>query len=144
MKRSTKYSLTAVALAFGIASIGHADQDGKTCDSTTLRGSYMFAASGYNIIGGVAQPKAIVEVIDFNGDGALTVSGATRSLNGVITQIPPGGTGDYAVDQGCVGTLAFSGGPRFDIFVSPHGEKVAMIQTDMNTVLQGTATRLSH
>jgi hypothetical protein len=144
MKLITKYSLTAVALAFGVASIGHAHQDEKDCSARTLRGSYMFAASGYNIVFGVAQPKAIVELIDFNGDGTLTVAAATRSLNGAITEIPPGGTGDYTIDQGCVGTLAFSAGPRFDIFVSPLGEKVSMIQTDKDTVLQGTLTRLSH
>ena len=144
MKRITTYGLTAVALAFGIASVGHADQDGKDCNLRTLRGSYVFAASGYNIIGGVAQPKAIVELIDFNGDGTLVVSGATRSLNGVIAQIPPGGTGEYAIGEGCVGTLSFTGGPRFDIYVSPHGENVSMIQTDPNTVFQGAATRSSH
>ena len=44
--------------------------DGKACTVQTLRGSYLFAASGFNIVAGVAQPKAIVEGIDFNGDGA--------------------------------------------------------------------------
>ncbi|HEY2976079.1 MAG TPA: hypothetical protein VGJ48_26430 [Pyrinomonadaceae bacterium] len=37
----------------------------------TLRGSYLFATHAWNIVGGVAQPKAIVEGIDFNGDGTL-------------------------------------------------------------------------
>ena len=33
---------------------------------------------------GVAQPKAIVEGIDFNGDGTLTSPFSTVSINGVI------------------------------------------------------------
>ena len=41
------------------------------CTLRTLRGTYVFSASGFNIVAGVAQPKAIVEVIVFNGDGTL-------------------------------------------------------------------------
>ena len=44
------------------------------CSLKTLRGIYVFAATGYNIMSGVPQPKAIVEVIEFNGDGMLTCS----------------------------------------------------------------------
>ena len=54
------------------------------CGVRTLRGTYTFAASGFNIVAGVAQPKAIVEVIEFNGDGTLSVPAATLSANGVI------------------------------------------------------------
>jgi hypothetical protein len=144
MNNITKYSLTAAVLALAIGGIGHAEQEGKKCSLATLRGSYVFAANGYNIVGGAAQPKTIVELIDFNGDGTLSVPGGTRSLNGVIAQIPPGGGGDYTLEQDCTGTLAFSGGPTFDIYVSPLGETVWMIQTTPNTVFQGPATRLSH
>jgi hypothetical protein len=144
MMRITKHGLTAAALAFGITAVGHADQHGKACNLGTLSGSYVFAADGYNIVSGLAQPKAIVELIDFNGDGTLSVPGGTRSVNGVVAQIPPGGAGDYTVEQGCTGTLVFSGGPSFDIHIAPHGETVWMIQTNPNTVFQGRATRLSH
>ncbi len=36
--------------------------DGRPCREKTLRGSYLFAASGFNIVGGVAQPKALHEM----------------------------------------------------------------------------------
>jgi hypothetical protein len=52
------------------------------CRLHTLRGSYVFAATGYDIVGGVAQPKAIVEAIDFHGDGTLSVPAVTVSVNG--------------------------------------------------------------
>ena len=117
---------------------------GGECTLATLRGSYIFAASGHNIVASVAQPKAIVEPIDFKGDGTITVPAATRSLNGVIGRTPPGGTGTYTVDTGCMGSLTFTGGPSFDIFISPNGDKMWMIQTNPDTVFQGSATRVSH
>lgn len=140
MKRLTRQSLVAAAMAVGVSGVALADND---CSLKTLRGSYVFAANGYNIVSGIAQPKTIVEVIDFNGDGTLSVPAATRSLNGVIARTSPGGTGGYTVDTGCKGTIAFAGGLGFDIFISPNGETLWMIQTNSDTVFQGTATRIS-
>jgi len=108
------------------------------CTLKTLRGTYVFTASGYNIVAGVAQPKAIVEVINFNGDGTLTVPAATRSVNGVVARSPAGGGGTYTVEAGCTGKIAFDGpGPAFDIFISPPGGKIWMIQTNSDTVFEG-------
>ena len=140
IQRLARQSLIIAAMTLGVSGIALADND---CTLKTLRGSYVFAASGHNIVAGVAQPKAIVEPIDFNGDGTLSVAGVTVSLNGVIVRTPAGGTGSYTVEVGCSGTLAFDGGASFDIFISPKGEKIWMIQTNPNTVFQGTATRIS-
>ena len=107
----------------------------------TLRGSYVFSATGFNIVGGVQQPKAIVEVIAFNGDGTLDVAAATVSLNGVIMRSLPS-VGTYTVEDDCSGTIALNG-PTFDIFLSPDGDDISMIQTNPNTVFQGLATRRS-
>jgi hypothetical protein len=38
----------------------------------------------------------------------------------------------------------FDGAPSFDTFVSPKGDTVWMIQTNPNSVFQGTATRVQH
>lgn len=142
IERLTRQSLIAAAMALGFSGIAVADND---CTLKTLRGSYVFAARGYNVVAasGVALPKAIVEAIDFNGDGTLSVPGATVSVNGTITRTPPGGTGSYTVEVGCKGTITFNTGPSFDVFISPNGEKLWMIQTNPNTVFQGTATRIS-
>ena len=117
--------------------------DGPSCQPQRLAGLYVFSATGYTIVGGVAQPKAIVELIRFNGDGTLTVPGATRSINGVVATTPPGGTGTYSLDASCVGSLTFTGGPTFDIFASPKGEDLWMIQTNPNNVFQGNVTRVA-
>ena len=125
--------------ALGVSAIA---LPGNDCTLNTLRGPYVFAASGYNIVAGVAQPKAIVEIIDFNGDGTLSVPAATRSVNGAIARSTPGGTGSYTIEADCAGTIAFGPpGPGFDTFISTKANKLWMIQTDTNTVFQGTATR---
>jgi len=129
-------------MVLGASGFAGADDRGNDCGLKTLRGTYVFSARGFNIVAGVAQPKAIVEVIDFNGDGTLSVPAATRRLNGVIARSLPGGLGTYTVGDDCTGTIVFDG-PTFDIFISPDREAISMIQTNPNTVLQGTATRSS-
>lgn len=147
-KKFTVQILVAGALVAGMWGIASSDmraavepQEGRACTLETLRGSYLFAASGFNIVAGVAQPKAIHEAIEFNGDGTLTVPGVTLSVNGNVSH-PPGAPGDYAVEADCQGTLAFSSGQTYDIVVALDGKTVWMFQTNPNTVLQGTATRL--
>jgi hypothetical protein len=57
---------------------------------------------------------------------------------------PAPGNGTYTIDSGCKGSLTFTGGPSFDIFVAPNGDKLWMIQSNSDTVFQGSATRVSH
>ncbi len=114
------------------------------CGLQTLTGSYVFTAHGFNIVNGVARPKAIVEGIDFNGDGTLSVPFATVSINGLIIQVPPGGTGTYTLDSTCQGTLTFAAGPvNYNISVRANGKELSMIQTDPNTVFEGTVKKVS-
>jgi hypothetical protein len=151
MKKFAIPTLVAGALAAGTWAVASAQDahmngafdrhEGTTCGTTTLRGSYLFAASGFNIVNGVAVPKAIHEAIEFNGDGTLTTPAVTLSVNGNVSH-PPGAPGDYTLDDDCRGTLVFAGGPSFDIVASIGGRTVWMFQTNANTVFQGTATRL--
>jgi hypothetical protein len=142
MKVLTLGTLVAVTITVAMAGGARAQNNdqGRHCDTTTLRGPYVFAASGFNIVAGVAQPKAIVELIDFHGDGSLTVTGGTVTINGVIAQIAPNGAGNYTLDPDCNGTLAFIGGPSFNIFIG-DGKSGWMIQNNPNSVFQGTLTR---
>jgi hypothetical protein len=139
-------SLITVAMAFGTAGVTQAADNSDTCNVQTLQGLYVFATHGFNITGGVAVPKAIVEGIDFHGDGTLTSPFATVSINGNIIHAS-GGTGGYTVDADCRGTLMFTGGASFDIFVEPKGKELWLIQTGpaaAPAVFEGTATRVSH
>ena len=139
--------MAAVAIVFAMSSFAEAGGNGdeqKACSDSTLRGLYVFTASGFNIVGGVPQPKAIIELIRFNGDGTLWVPDATVSINGVVTRSPPG-PGKYAVGPDCTGSLAFGPpGPTFDIFAGSKGDAFHMIQTGPGApVFEGTVERLS-
>ncbi len=150
--------LAAIAIAVAAPALGNAQaarpglptatapseesrRDDGVCGLETLRGTYVFGATGFNIVAGVAQPKAIVEAVEFNGDGTLSVLAVTLSVNGVIMR-PPLGTGTYTVANDCSGTIAFAV-PSFEIFIARDAETFWLIQTNANTVLQGTATRTS-
>jgi hypothetical protein len=142
MKRFAQHVLFVVAI-LSVSGMAMAADHEDECTVKTLRGTYVFAATGHNVVAGVAQPKAIVEVIEFDGSGILTTPTATRSLNGVIARALIG-TGGYTVEASCIGTITFDGpGPTFDMFFSPVGDKLWLIQTTANTVFQGTATRVS-
>ena len=126
------------ALALGAAGVASAQ---NKCTVKTVRGTYVFTATGNNIVSGVPQPKAILEIIVFNGDGTLSVPAATASINGVVVRSE--GSGTYTVDPQCTGTITFAGGPSFDIFTLGGGKQIWMIQTNTNTVFQGVAKRTS-
>jgi hypothetical protein len=148
MKQHLKHAMVVAAMAFAVSGVAQANEDNddhKGCSNATLKGLYVFSATGFNIVGGVAQPKAIVEVIRFNGDGTLTVPAATVSINGVVTRSPANGPGTYAVAPDCTGSLAFGPpGPTFDVFVTPGGSELNMIQTGPGSpVFQGTVERVS-
>jgi hypothetical protein len=143
--------ISLVAITFNTPAVAQTQSPAQTCGAHTLRGLYIFATHGWNIVSGVAQPKAIVEGIDFNGDGTLTSPFATVSINGVILRFGAG-SGSYTVDPDCTGTIAFAGGITYDIFVDPRGGKqLWMIQTapaipglpPTGPVFEGTAVRVS-
>lgn len=143
MRTWTMRTLIAVMFAGVISSAAWADNKGlgPRCDESTLRGEYVFTATGFNIVGGAAQPKAIVELIDFHGDGALTVLGGTVTINGNVSQIAPNGAGNYTLGPDCNGTLNFIPAPNFSLFVERDGKSGWMIQTNPNSVFQGTLTQ---
>ena len=146
MRKRLIPTLVAAALAMGVSSpAAFADETPSQCSVRTLRGRYVLTANGFTIdpASGVVRPKAIVEVIDFNGDGTLLVPGGTRSVNGVVTRFAPNPTVfEYTLGDDCSGTITFDG-PTFDIFVAPRGNQLWVIQSNPNNVFQGSATRTS-
>jgi hypothetical protein len=143
--------VVAAAMVLAVSGVARAhddDDDGKACSVATLDGLYVFTASGFNIVSGVPQPKAIVELITFNGDGTATSGKTTVSLNGTIihSQNTPG---TYTLGPDCTGHLSFTDGganPEFDLYVAFKGSQIQMIQTKQTVgapVFQGTAERIS-
>jgi hypothetical protein len=146
--RNIRRLFIAVALAASAIGVARAEDDeSKECSAATLRGLYVFAASGFNIDpnSGVASPKAIVEEIQFDGQGHVTVPAVTVSRDGVIfppKHPAPGSNGTYTVEPNCTGTLAFSDGPTFDLLIAPSRSQFHIIQTNQGSVLQGAVVRV--
>ena len=136
----------ALAIASGLSmpTVASATDDIEVvqCSARTLRGLYYFHASGYNIVNGVALPKAIIEKIVFDGRGNVLTPAVALSINGNIILPPQGNPGVYTVDADCTGTLTFADGIMFELHVGPSGKSVNMLQINPNTVMQGVADRV--
>jgi hypothetical protein len=135
--------IAASLVMFVAAGAARADNG---CKNSTLDGLYALHASGFNIVGGAAQPKTILEMIEFNGDGTLTTPKVTLSINGAVSRGAPGESGTYAINPDCTGRLAFgTTGPTFDLAVGTKSSQVFMIQTGPgNPVFSGTADQVLH
>jgi hypothetical protein len=153
MKQYIGRLVVAAAMVLAVSGVARAhddDDDVKPCRLSTLHGLYVFTASGFNIVGAAAQPKAIVELVDFNGHGTATGEKTTVSVNGMIRN-SSGTPGTYTLDPDCTGHLKFMDGgpnPQFDLFVAFQGSQIQMIQTFQEAfaglpVFQGTAERVS-
>jgi len=149
MKTLIRRTILPMAMTLAAVPAAWSQEHHTGCSNFTLRGLYAFNASGFNILAGVGQPKAIVELIRFNEDGTVTVPAATRSANGAIVRSPANGVGNYTLAADCTGSLMLGPpGPTFDLFVMPGGWKIRMIQITDPTpgaqpVLQGIAERIA-
>jgi hypothetical protein len=129
--------ILAVVL-FGTSALLAEGKDEGTCTLGTLKGVYIFNASGFapNLV-----PKAVVEKLTMPGDGTITVLG-TVSVGGNVISNNGASTGTYTVNEDCSGTLAFSGGQHFNIYIAPSGKEFHMNQVDAGHVLAGKVTRV--
>jgi hypothetical protein len=127
-----------------LVELGYAEEKEHepTCTLNTLKGTYQFAATGYNITSTGPEPLAIVEVLDVNGDGTLNVPAVTLSLKGTILRAADVG-GSYTVNEDCTGTITFVTDIQLDIFIAPNGKEFSLIQTNEGTVLAAVATKVS-
>ena len=144
----------AATLALMLCAPGLATAEPK-CKTEFLTGDYVFTATGFTRPPGSLPgihwvPKAIVQVLKFNGDGTVT-NLATTIANpfgdtGGLLQPAPGGSGTYSVNDDCSGTLQFNDAARvaFKMHVDgPAGDTFWMIQINpANNVFQGSAKRV--
>lgn len=143
----------ALALALALPGLGWATPGGR-CSNAMLQGKYVFTATGFTRAPGSPPgtpwvPKAIVEVIQFNGNGTLTtpliVAANPFGDSGGVLAPPAGAPGEYQLDSDCRGTVRFfdAGNVAFAIYVEPWSRRVHMIQIHpANNVFQGTAERV--
>jgi hypothetical protein len=152
MSSVSKALPAALALALCLPATVFANPFGR-CSNDVLRGRYVFAASGFtrtpNSLPGMPwSPKAILEVLQFHGNGkldtpALVAANPFGDTGGVL-QPPSGAPGEYAINADCTGTIHFfdANNVTFSVYVDPRGETIRMIQTSpVNNVFEGVARR---
>jgi len=156
VKRIASCSLFACALASLIATVplGTSATAGPApgapnCNHTTLRGLYLWTFDGYQNFGGNPVPKALLQGLQFNGNGTVTVPFGTVNIGGTIVFDVTGSEGTYTVNSNCTGTLLFGGpgGPSFNMYIGPGAQQLWITQTgggpgDGTGLGVGTATRV--
>ena len=132
-------------IAPGISAPARAAADAQVCSVGMLKGLYLTTFDGYaNLGGNRLVPKAIMEGKRFNGDGTLIDTFGTVNIGGTIIIDATGAVGTYTVAADCTGTLSYTGGASFNIYVGPGAKQVwtTQIAGDVTGLGVGTATRL--
>jgi hypothetical protein len=133
-------------IAPGTSATARAAADGRVCSVGMLKGLYLASFNAYTNFGGNFVPTAVLQGLQFNGDGTTLNTFGTVNIGGTIVFDVTGAVGSYTVAPDCTGTLSVTGGPNFNIYVGPGAQKVWTIQsspTPASTgVSVGTLTRL--
>ena len=117
--------------------------NGGQCSDATLKGTYVFNVTGYQIEGSNRVPidQAGNEVYDGKGHLSGVVS---LSTNGQITRLATY-TGTYSVNSHCIATEVdhVGGGSvlHFDEFITHDGNTFTLVETDPGVVISGFETR---
>jgi hypothetical protein len=137
----------AAALTLGTSSPALAATDGQACSVNMLNGLYIWTFDGYTRLGGNLLPKAVMQGLQFNGDGTTFNPFGTVNIGGTTIIDATGGVGMYTVNPDCTGTLSIINGPSFNIYVGPGAKQVWTTQTNVGPgngtgLGVGTATRV--
>jgi hypothetical protein len=102
-----KKKLAVIALLCCVS--GTALAQDKECSLGSLRGDYVFSASGHSLIAGVWSAEGDRRIHPLqrrrHADGDRG-NGANAGNSGNVTQSPPGGTGTYVLDANCKGSCS--------------------------------------
>jgi hypothetical protein len=144
LKRIIVLSTVAV-LMLGIlaAGAGYANNNedaGAKCSDATLHGRYLFAFDGFKIKGSdkvVPFARAGYEVYNGNGKMKGALSG---NVDGEIIRNEPF-SATYTVKADCTGTVTYTDGTRYDLFLDPDGTQFTFVQTNPEFVGAGFEPR---
>lgn len=146
MKRSrSSLKLSLIAMAASAASLTPAAfaADGLcAAQNLIMKGTYVVSASG-TILG--LGPVTAVGQFTYHGDGTGTGGTSTVSVNGA-TSASSGAPASYTVNPDCSGTKTVGFGPaaqHYNFVITPDGQTITFIVTDVNVAIVGTAQRLS-
>jgi hypothetical protein len=125
-------SLGTLAVQQGYAG----DNDGKAkCTLATLKGRYLFTATGTLLPSAAGEEPTLVSVAGFHifdgkGGGQDIVTALRNGRNEQEpVPTPVTYTVTYNLNSDCTGTYTVPDAAHFDIFVSPNGDELAAIAT---------------
>jgi hypothetical protein len=97
------------------------------CSEATLHGTYLGAYDGVVTGGPDKGPFAAAEYQWYDGNGNIEgIYSANFSRN--ITR-KKDFSGTYTVKADCTGTVTFTDGSRYDLFIDPDGNRFTFVQT---------------
>ena len=115
VKSITSYLLLACALAslvaamaLGTSAPARAAADGQVCSVGMLKGLYLASFNAYTNFGGNFVPTAVLQGLQFNGDGTTYNPFGTVNIGGTIIIDATGGVGTYTVAADCTGTISIT------------------------------------
>jgi hypothetical protein len=138
----------AATMAPGTSATARAAAETRVCSVGMLRGSYLWSFDAYDNFNGNFVPVAVMQGLQFNGDGTTLNTFGTVNIGGTIIFDVTGAVGTYTVAADCTGTLSPSPGiaPTFNIYVGPGAQQVWTIQSSPDSlapgVSRGTAVRI--
>ena len=137
-----------MALGPGTSATARAAADARVCSADRLRGLYLWSFDGHSNVDGNFVPGAVMQGLQFNGDGTTYNPFGTVNSGGIVFDAS-GFSGTYTVNPDCTGTLSPAPGiaPSFNIYVGPGAQQVWTIQSTPDGegtlgVSVGTATRV--
>jgi hypothetical protein len=137
------------AIALGTSGTARASERfPQPCSVQMLRGSYLWSFDAYENFNGNFVPVAVMQGLQFNGDGTTLNTFGTVNIGGTIIFDVTGAVGTYTVAADCTGTLSPAPGiaPTFNIYVGPGAQQVWTIQSSPDSlapgVSRGTAVRM--
>jgi len=104
-----------------------------------LRGLYLWSFDAYENFNGNFVPVAVMQGLQFNGDGTTFSPFGTVNIGGTFIFDVTGGVGSYTVAPECTGTLSITGGPSFNIYVGPGAQQVWTIQSAPDPLAPGVS-----
>ena len=137
--------LILLVVGAGVLSVGtgyaqNEKADGAKCSNATLEGMYLFAQNGVELKGNDQRPFAIAGYDVYDGNGKVK-GHASANFNGKITRSKEPLPGTYTVKANCTGTLTFTNGTRYDIFIAPDGSMFTFVHTNPELVSSGFEQR---
>jgi len=116
-----------------------------SCRNATLKGTYIYYNDGWLVSGGKRRPFSIAGVDHFSGAG--TGHGVTTfDVNGKVVNANTPETSTYTIKADCIGKIVFDTAGsigHFNVYVSPSGHLVSLVETDPGSIGGGTESRVA-